>query len=84
MKELDYGWILFEGEYDDDLEMDILQGKIPEDEQEILVTDGRTVWLDTFMNDGIECWLDSGDILVDKVIAWQLLPKIYKEDNENE
>ena len=80
MKKLDYGWILFIGKYDHDIEMNILHGRIPEDEQEILVTDGRTVWLDTFLRDEIGWYLDSGSCLVDIVIAWQPLPRIYKED----
>mgnify|MGYP000879917723 CR=1 FL=1 len=77
MKQLDSGWIPFEGEY-------ALQGKIPEEEQEIIVTDGKTVWCDTFLRDEIGCYLDSGSCLVDSVIAWQPLPKIYKESESDE
>lgn len=78
-KQLNGGWIPFETEYDEDYSMNMLQGKIPDDEQEIFVTDGENVWSDTFMRDGIECYLDSGNSLVDKVIAWQPLPEPYKE-----
>ena len=84
MKQLDSGWIPFEGEYDKVYKMNILQGKIPEDEQEIIVTDGKTVWCDTFLRDEIGCYLDSGSCLVDSVIAWQPLPKIYKESESDE
>ena len=83
-KQLSGGWIPFKAEYDRYFKMDILQGKLPEEEQEILVTDGENVWVDTFMRDGIECYFDSGSSLVDKVTAWQPLPSVYKEvENEN-
>ena len=79
-KQLNGGWIQFEAEYDEDLKMDMLQGHLPDDEQEIIVTNGKTVWIDTFMRDGIECYLDSGDGLGGEVIAWMPLPEPYKED----
>lgn len=47
-------------------------------EQEILVTDGQSVWQDTFMTDGEECYLDSGDELVTEVTAWQPKPEPYR------
>jgi len=78
-KQLSGGWIQFEAEYDEDLKMDMLQGHLPDDEQEIIVTNGKTVWIDTFMRDGIECYLDSGDGLGGEVIAWMPLPEPYKE-----
>ena len=78
-KQLNGGWILFKTEYDEDYNTDMLQGEIPDDEQEILVTDGESVWSDTFMKDGMECYLDSGDDLITKVKAWRPLPKPYKE-----
>ena len=58
-KQLNGAWIPFKTEYDEDYNMDMLQGEIPDDEQEILVTDGECVWSDTFMRDGMECYLDT-------------------------
>jgi hypothetical protein len=78
-KQLSGGWIPFETEYDEDLKMDMLQCEIPEDEEEILVTDGKSVWSDTFMRDGMECYLDSGNDLIITVIAWQPLPEPFRE-----
>lgn len=66
-------WIPFTLEYDEDEKMEILQGRLPDNEQDILVTNGKEVWQDTFLNDG-ECYLDSGNDLADVVIAWMPLP----------
>ena len=49
---------------------------LPEDEEEILLTNGVHVWTDTFINDG-ECYLDGGDD-IDDGMAWMPLPKPYK------
>ncbi len=78
MKERDIGlkWIPFEVEYDEKEELNLLQGEVPENEQEILATDGKTVWMDTFIRES-ECYLDSGEILVSDVVAWMPLPKPY-------
>lgn len=82
-KQLNGAWIPFKTEYDEDYNMDMLQGEIPDDEQEILVTDGECVWSDTFMRDGMECYLDSGNDLIITVKAWMKLPEPYKEvENE--
>lgn len=78
-KELSCGWIPFESEYDEELKMNILQGKIPNEEQVILVTNGFDVWMDISMRDGEECYLDSGEELVSHVKAWMPLPEPYKE-----
>lgn len=61
-------------------------GELPENDQEILVTNRYHVWLDTFLNDdGI--YLDSGSDLVGDVTAWMPLPEPYKpekiEDNDD-
>ncbi|MDD4566088.1 MAG: Lar family restriction alleviation protein [Eubacteriales bacterium] len=61
------GWIPFVMD-----EEGILQGKIPENEQEILVTDGRQVGFDTFINED-KCYLDSGRDLM--ATAWMPLPE---------
>ena len=79
-KQLNGGWIPFKIEYDEDYKMGILQGKLPDDEQEILVTDGKSVWMDTFTIDEIVCYLDSGTELISEAKAWMPKPKPYKED----
>ena len=50
---------------------------LPEDEEEILLTNGVHVWTDTFINDG-ECYLDGGDD-IDDDMAWMPMPKPYIE-----
>lgn len=75
------GWIPFTVEYDEERQEEILQGKLPEEDEDILVTDGKTVWEDTFIHDGEECWLDSNIDLVDTAIAWMPLPEPYKPEN---
>lgn len=79
-KELNGGWIPLEIEYDEEYKMDRLQGELPDDEQEIFVSDGESSWYDTFMRDGTECYLDSGADLIALVKAWQPLPKPYKAE----
>lgn len=50
---------------------------LPDDGDEILVSNGRFVWMDVFCNDIDGCYLDSGaDIYED--MAWMPLPKPYK------
>ena len=49
---------------------------LPDDEEEILLSNGKYVWTDTFINDG-ECYLDGGDD-IDEGMAWMPLPKPYK------
>ena len=51
---------------------------LPDDEEEILLSNGKYVWTDTFINDG-ECYLDGGDD-IDEGMAWLPLPEPYKED----
>lgn len=77
-------WITFSMEYDEEEQEAILQGKLPEEEEEILATNGENVWLDTFMRDGSECYLDSGFDLVDGVLAWMPLPDPYKPESIQE
>ncbi len=61
----------------------ILNCELPEDEQKVLVTDGETVWLDTFINDDdYGCHLAYNNLdLLD--LAWQPLPKPYKGEINN-
>lgn len=74
-------WIPFIMEYDEEEQAEILQGKLPEEDEEILVTDGENVWEDIFIRDGDECWLDSNTDLVDTAIAWMPLPEPYRPEN---
>lgn len=63
-------WICFELDEDG-----ILASPIPDDEQEILISDGDSVWFDTFINDLGECYLDSNVELIG--LAWMPLPEPY-------
>lgn len=50
---------------------------LPDDGDEILVSNGRFVWMDTFCKDIDGCYLDrNGDI--DEDMAWMPLPEPYK------
>jgi hypothetical protein len=72
-------WIPFTGEYDKKEGRVVLTCPIPDDDEEIMVTDGKYVWEDTFMNDGQDCWLDgSNKFLVEEVTAWMPKPEPYK------
>lgn len=59
-----------------------LDCKMPDDEQEIIVTDGRHVWVDTcIVNDGYA--LDSGHDWIEDVIAWMPLPEPFRESEDS-
>lgn len=49
---------------------------LPDHGQEILVSDGRSVWDDTFFDDDY-CYLDSGDDIKEGM-AWMHKPQPYK------
>jgi len=68
-----------EKDYYKDFEQ-ILDGSVPEDGQEILVSEGKSVWADTFMKDN-ECYLDSG-YDIKNGMAWMPLPEPYKTESE--
>ena len=55
---------------------------LPDDEEEILLSNGKHVWTDTFINDG-ECYLDGGDD-IDEGMAWMPMPKPYKGGEKDE
>ena len=58
----------------------MLRGKLPEEDEEILVTySNGHVGEDVFLRDGYECYLDSGAEFVVDAVAWMSLPKPYKE-----
>lgn len=71
-----FEWIPFE------MEDGFLQCQIPDVDEEILVTDGKHVWEDTWIEYDDGYALDSNYEL-DEVTAWMPLPKPYKE-NEDE
>jgi hypothetical protein len=50
---------------------------LPDDGDEILVSNRRFVWMDTFCSDIDGCYLDSGDD-IDEDMAWMPLPEAYK------
>lgn len=56
--------------------------ELPDDEQEIIVTDGRHVWVDTcIVDDGYA--LDSGHDWIEDVVAWMPMPEPYRESEDN-
>lgn len=56
----------------------MLDCPLPEEDEEILVTYANgTVDVDTFMRDGNECYLDSGNELVTEAVAWMRKPEPY-------
>nr|DAG26887.1 MAG TPA: Protein of unknown function (DUF551) [Bacteriophage sp.] len=58
----------------------MLACKMPDDEQEILVTNGKTIWQDTSFIDCDGYYLDSGYDWIE-ITAWQPLPEPYEEDD---
>lgn len=71
-----FEWIPFE------MEEGFLYCQIPDVDEEILVTDGKHVWQDTWIEYDNGYALDSNYEL-DEVTAWMPLPNPYKE-KENE
>ena len=61
----------------------MLDCKMPDDGQEILVTNGQTTWQDTSFIDCDGYYLDGGYDWID-IMAWMPLPKPYKEDKKYE
>ena len=57
----------------------MLDCKMPDDGQEILVTNGETTWQDTCFIDCDGYYLDSGYDWIE-ITAWRPLPEPYKED----
>lgn len=54
----------------------IMDCKLPDDGEEILVSNGKFVWSDTFVNDGDGCYLDGGTEL--DGCAWMTLPEPWR------
>lgn len=57
----------------------MLDFKMPDDGQEILITDGKTTWQDTSFIDCDGYYLDSNYDWIE-ITAWRPLPDPYKED----
>ena len=63
----------------------IIDGQMPDDEQEVLVTDGKRVWADiALMYNSNVYYLDSGHEWGNDVIAWMPLPNPYKAEVERD
>ena len=60
----------------------IVDCPLPDDDEEILVSDGKYVWVDTYYNDGDSCHLDSNYELED--CAWMRLPKAWEKNIKEE
>lgn len=81
-------WIPFEIRPTDDEEREyfqseaILDGALPDEGDEILVSRGKWVWQDTFLRDEYGAWLDSYGEIEDGM-AWMPLPKPYEETNHD-
>lgn len=58
----------------------MLDCKMPDDEQEILVTNGEMTWKDMCFIDSNGYYLDGGYDWID-ITAWQPLPEPYEEDD---
>ena len=72
-------WIKFTVEKENGVE--IYSSPMPDDEQEILVSDGEIIWLDIFLNEGDEgCYFDSGREIEPNFTHWQPLPEPPKGD----
>ena len=56
---------------------------LPEYGEEVLVTDGKSVWIDSFDEDDY-VYLSGTDGEIDGVIAWMPLPKAYKLEEEGD
>ena len=66
-------------DYGEDAYM-MLDCPLPDEDEEVLITHKRGfVATDTFLRDGIECYLDSNWELGEEAIAWASKPAAYKE-----
>ena len=92
-EEYNNGWIPFvqremtedEKESFGDLNF-MLDCQLPDEDEEILITykfkDELYVYVDTFMRDGSECYLDSGRDFVTEAVAWRKKPQPYHPKGE--
>lgn len=68
------GWIEFTSYYDEDSECLMLNCETPEDCEEILVTNGVSVWYDVFFNDIDGATLESDCEIEEEVTHWMRYP----------
>ena len=80
-------WIPFEAKEADEDEKEadgceyMLCGRLPDEDEEILVTySNGCVGEDIFLRDSVECYLDSGHEIVTEAIAWMPKPEPYKKE----
>ena len=63
----------------------MLDCQLPDEDEEILITykfkDELYVYVDTFMRDGSECYLDSGRDFVTEAVAWRKKPQPYQPNS---
>jgi hypothetical protein len=52
---------------------------LPEYDEQVIVTNGKDVWIDAFNDMGDGVWLSETDDDIDGVVAWMELPEPYKE-----
>lgn len=81
MQQKEDGWIPFECGYNPDTKRTELMCGLPDDGEDVLVTNGKHVWSDTFFN-GDCCYFDSGSIPYDEATAWMPLPEPPKESKD--
>ena len=82
------GWIPFKWREPDAEEKEnhpdwtfVFDCPLPDDKQEILVSNGRWVWKDEWSDDAGDCGLESGDD-IDEGMAWMPMPEPYRRDEE--
>ena len=56
----------------------IIDSPLPDNGEEVLVSNGKYVWVDTFCNDGDGCYFDGGEDI--EGLAWMKMPKSWKKE----
>ena len=59
-----------------------VEGQLPEENEEVLISTKYGVFFDIFVSDEFECFFEDHDF--DEVIAWMHVPEPYKEESEEE
>ena len=67
---------------ENDIDYWIVDGKLPEENQKVLISTKYGVSVDLFVSDGFDCFFEDNDF--DEVLAWMPLPEPYKEESEEE
>lgn len=68
-------WKPFKFGFDKETGREVPTSEIPDDGEEVLVTDGKHIWMDTFFNTGGLCYFDSNAVPGDEVTEWMPLPE---------